>query len=359
MLLIFAPDNPLFNNVGIYVLMAVTMFLMLGFMFLMQWTRNQRRQDEREERRFQIEIERDKRETSKEDSGVSVVMNSAHDPALSSGTGSGGYIVVDMPENERPLFHDLLKGFEDYAKLKGYTIAFSIDATFDGRIAFKFTIKGGGVTVGPERVRKDFAEYVERLRSKDIDELEDLPVVTSIEEHNLLVTMLKNRIAFLKHSYQLSQNAIRYYEGLMANMRTFPALSAPSVVVHTGNMESQHYMDSRSYNATNSRNVAQGDSNMLMDNSIQIGNSFNERQERIEAVEDLIERLKAIEAKDRAVARIERELEKVRDELRDYPEPNESAIRKWLEFAKNAMTGSILGYEIMEAGRKLWELFGV
>jgi hypothetical protein len=60
-------------------------------------------------------------------------MKSEHQPG-SSGLGSGGYIVVDMPENEGPLFHDLLKGFEEFAKLKGYNIAFS-------------TIWGYGVTV--------------------------------------------------------------------------------------------------------------------------------------------------------------------------------------------------------------------
>jgi DNA-binding LacI/PurR family transcriptional regulator len=63
--------------------------------------------------------------------------------------GSGGYIVVEMPEEDRPLFHDLLKGFEDYAKLKGYQISFSIDSSSIGRIAFKFTVKNDGVVVGP------------------------------------------------------------------------------------------------------------------------------------------------------------------------------------------------------------------
>jgi hypothetical protein len=65
--------------------------------------------------------------------------------AASAGAGSGGYIVVDMPEKDRPFFHDLLKGFEDYAKLKGYDLSFSIDSSFEGRIAFKFTVKNDGV----------------------------------------------------------------------------------------------------------------------------------------------------------------------------------------------------------------------
>jgi hypothetical protein len=34
------------------------------------------------------------------------------------GFDANGYIIVDMPEDKQPLFHDLLKGFEEYAKLK-------------------------------------------------------------------------------------------------------------------------------------------------------------------------------------------------------------------------------------------------
>jgi hypothetical protein len=42
----------------------------------------------------------------------------------SAGTGTGGYIIVDLPEERRSLFHDLLKGFEEYARLKGYGVSF-------------------------------------------------------------------------------------------------------------------------------------------------------------------------------------------------------------------------------------------
>lgn len=51
----------------------------------------------------------------------------------------------------------------DYAKLKGYHIAFSVDASHDGRIAFKFTVKNDGFVVGPERVPQDFKEYFDHF----------------------------------------------------------------------------------------------------------------------------------------------------------------------------------------------------
>jgi hypothetical protein len=118
-------------------------------------------------------------------------------------------------------------------------------------------------------------------------------------------------------------------------------------------------MDSRNYNASNSSRLIQGDSNTYTDSSINIGRSFNERQERIAALDDVIAKLNAIEGKDEALTKAELNLAKVRDELADDPQPNESAIRRWMEGAKNAMTAGILGYETVEAARKLWELFGI
>jgi len=47
-----------------------------------------------------------------------------------------GYMVIDLPDNLRSVFHDLMKSFEDYAKLKGYDIAFSIDNTVSNKMAF-------------------------------------------------------------------------------------------------------------------------------------------------------------------------------------------------------------------------------
>jgi hypothetical protein len=344
----------------IVILTTIMMFAVVGFFFWMRERRRdmvlrreeQDRQHEHEQKRLDLEEKR----VAIEEHARYEASRQAEDQVLaqSSGAGSGGYIVVEMPEKERPLFHDLLKGFEDYAKLKGYHIAFSIDASHDGRIAFKFTVKNDGFVVGPERVRQDFKEYVEQVKNKDIDDLDGLPVITSLEEHNLLVTQLKNRISFLQHSYNLSQNAVKYYESLITNVRTFPALPAPTVVVQTGGT-----MDSRNYHATNSSRLIQGDANAYADSSVNIGNSFNERQERIKALDDVIEKIKASDAKDEPTIKAQRELGKVRDELTEYSEPDKSSVKKWLEYAKNMMSTAALGLEVTEAAKKLWELFGV
>jgi hypothetical protein len=271
-----------------------------------------------------------------------------------AGTGSGGYIVIEMPERDRPHFHDLLKGFEDYAKVKGYEISFSIDSSFEGRIAFKFTVKNDGVVVGSERVRKDFEEYVEKVREGKVEDLDDMPVVTTPAEHKLALSMLKSRVNFLQQRNKLAQSVNSFYENFFLYPRTFPALPAASVVVQTGGV-----MDSRNYNAVNSRRLIQGEGNVYEDSSVNIGSSFNDKQARIAALDDVITKLDSPDTQTESISKVRRELSKVRDELAEYAEPDKSSIQKWLEFAKNALVTATLGAEVIEAARKLFELFGI
>jgi hypothetical protein len=275
--------------------------------------------------------------------------------AASAGPGSGGYIVVDMPEQHRPLFHDLLKGFEDYAKLKGYAVAFSIDSSFEDRIGFKFTMKNDGFAVGAERVRRDFKEYMEQVHRGDVEGLDDLPVITSIKEHQLVVTMLKNRLMFIQHNYRLAENTIGYYERLISGATRFPALPANSVVVNVpgGNM------DSRSYNAVNSQRLIQGDSNAYEDASIHIGASFNERQERVVALDDVLGRLQRLESADVAVSKAIKGLSNAKDELTENPAPVKSSVARWLEYAKDGLKVAVLGADVNTAAQKLMALFGM
>jgi hypothetical protein len=346
-----------------FLLASVVVFLTLATYGLLLWMRERRRdaqmkthQLEREEARERTRLELEERRLEAEERAryEAAEREAERATAQNSGAGSGGYIVIEMPEKERPMFHDLLKGFEDYAKLKGYHIAFSIDSSHDNRIAFKFTVKSGGFVVGQERVRQDFKEYIDQVRTKDIDELDKMPVITNIEEHNYLVAVLKNRISFLQHSYKLAKTTATYYESLIMGMgaRSFPALPPSSVIVQTGGI-----LDSRNYSAVNSQRLIQGDRNTYSDSSVNIGQSFNERQTRVTALDDVIGKLK--DEKDESVQKARRELAKARDEIAEYPEPDRSSVRKWLEFAKNALGTAALSLEVTEAVKKLWELFGI
>jgi len=353
-------DQRLYQIILIFVVLG-TLALTGGLFFVISWRQDRRHELRIRERQLVMEQERLKdeekrREEQRQEESMRQYREDSRreEDALraAAGTGTGGFIIVDLPDDQRPFFHDLLKGFEEYAKLKGYDVSFSIDATLPNRVAFKFTLREDGIGVGPERVRRDFQEYIEKVRS-GADSFDDMPVVTSIEEHELLVTVLKNRISFLQHSYQLSQNAVNFYESLLAGARSFPVLPAPSVIVQTGGN-----MDSRSYNSKNSSRLIQGDANTLLDSSrtIDIGRSFNERRQRVDDLSALIDKLR--DASNPATEKAVLELEKAKDELSE-DSPNESAVARWLTKGRDVLKLANVGQEVIEAARQVLHGFAL
>lgn len=273
----------------------------------------------------------------------------------SSGPGSGGYIILDLPQDHIPVFNDLLKGFEEYAKLKGYEIRFSSDTTFPNQIAFKFTLGDEGINVSTQKVKKDLQEYIRKVQIGE--PLDDLPVVLPETEHHLLLTLMKNRINFLQHNYNLKKNAVEFYEQLIKNFVAHPAgiLPAPTVMVQTGGS-----MDSRSYKSIASSHVIQGDENKLDDSSIRIEKSFNNRQNQINNLSELIEILK----KESGEPKEDREkailnLEKVKDELSEEESPNPGFIKRWLSKAQSYLKTIELAKSTVEKAKELYDAFGL
>ena len=119
-------------------------------------------------------------------------------------------------------------------------------------------------------------------------------------------------------------------------------------------------MDSRNYKAVGSSRMIQGESNTYTDSSvnINIGQSFNERQARISALDDVLGKLGKEENQAEPVVKAQKELVKVRDEMADEAEPDQSSVAKWLGNAKRLLGTAALGYEVTEAVKKLFELFG-
>ena len=273
-----------------------------------------------------------------------------------AGPGSGGYIVLDLPNDKRPLFHDLLKGFEDYSRLKGYEVNFSIDATFKDKIAFKFTVAEDLVNIAPERVRRDFKEYIDKV--KNGDNFDDIPIVTSFEEHYMLVKVLKNRISFLEHSYNLKTNAIDYYEKLLLKLLTLPAMPSQNILVQTGGT-----MDFKNYNSINSNKVIQGDNNLLLGGSVTtsvtIGDSFNSIKTQIDKIDAFIYALKKDPQQNSSHEAIIKDVEKVKDELQDEVQPDSARVAKWLERAKHTLKLGSLGQEVVSAAKELFSAFGI
>jgi len=331
----------------------------LGVLFYFAWQRErhfdrQLRLNELDIQRSREKEEAERREKEKSDADYEKYVRekkSEEEKIRSqSGMGSGGYIVLDLPDAQRGLFHDLLKGFEEYARLKGYGVSFSVDTTFHDRIAFKFTLTDPDVVVGNDRVRKDLKEYLEKVSTGD--QLDDLPQIVSIEEHEILVATLRNRISFLQHSYNLAKNSVEFYEGLIRRANSQPFLPSPSVVVQTGGA-----YHAPSYSALNSPQAVLGIENHTK-NSIHIAVTYTERKEQIERLSDVLRMLvkePPNTERDEAI----RSFENVKEELEHVEQPEASRVSRWLERAKQAVQFGSLGYETVQAAKELFKVFGL
>jgi hypothetical protein len=278
---------------------------------------------------------------------------------MNFGRDSGGYIIINMADDRKSLFHDVLKGFEDYARLRGYRVEFSIDGSVPNEIAFRFTIPSDGIVVSTEQVRKDLREYIQRVNNGDT--LDDLPIVLSEIEHQTLLLSMRNRISFLHHNYQLQQNALRFYESLMLKL----AEKGDGIgYAPTFNVQGSGFMANKDQRAINSPQAAVGDHATVRDNifdqSIRIGDSADEKKRRVDEIAELIKLLDAHgdgpeEAKKNAV----KYLGKVEDEMKDEENPDKSRIGKWLEKAKEYMVMIENGSEIVKLAAKLFNTFGI
>lgn len=268
------------------------------------------------------------------------------------GINSGGYIILDLSEQEQSLFHDMLKGFEDYAKLKGYSISFSVDNSIVNKIAFKFTINEGGVSIGTNNVRKDIKEYIDKIKAGD--NLNDIPEIINPFEHGVVLTSLKNRISFLQHNYQLQQNAIEFYESFFKklNSTSLGINTQPSVFVQTGGVNQP-----QSYLANNSPNAIQGQNIQEIDNSIRIADSFNEKKNQIDNLQKLIRLIKDSELDNEKSKTIIRNLENVKDEITEEEKPDKKRIEKWLKKAKTYFDAAKFGKDVIEFGYVVFESF--
>lgn len=278
---------------------------------------------------------------------------------ISTGLDSGGYIIINLPDEHASLFHDLLKGFEEYARLKGYYIYFSVDKARPNTIAFKFTLGEAGISVSTDKVKKDLHEYIEKIKRGE--SLDDLPVILTPEEHELLLTTMKNRINFIQHTYQLQKNTAEFYEKLIKRLpEMLPHLLAqPNIYIQAGG-----HIDTRSYAAIKSEGVVQGNSSFIqdaeIDASVHIADSFNERKTQIEGLSKLIESLKANQLidqdkKEEAIVN----LSKVKDEMEEEKAPDVSRIGKWMRKARESLNFLKLGKELLEQAQTVFQLFGL
>ncbi len=271
----------------------------------------------------------------------------------SQGVDLGGYVTIDMPEDRKSLFHDLLKGFEDYASIKGYKVNISIDSSQEGKLSFKIVVNDFGVVGTRESVKKDLNEFIDKI--KNGEPLDDLHEVVGEVEHARLLMALKNRVVLLQSHYEVQKNINEYYKSFFLEIPTQSISHSQPIHIYNGEQQ----MDQRKYIAKNSANTIQGDNNSssIEGNDINIGSTFSEKNKRIEGLGELIELLKSstVENKENAL----RHLENTQEELTEEETPNESTIEKWLGKASKILKLADKGSELFSKAKQVYDDFGI
>jgi hypothetical protein len=333
-------------------MMTPVLIAMVSVFIALLYFRNQEknRREDLELRRQELEISRHSLKAP-ERSGSEDEQESTR----AATTGSGGYIVLDLPDDQKAMFQDVLKGFEEFARLKGYSISFSVDGSVTDKIAFKFTILDQGVTVSTRKVQDDLQEYLARVQRGD--DLDDMEVVIPDPQHAALILALKARISYLKQTYGWQKTGIEFYERILktADGRGSGILPAQTFYLQApgGTMTA----DSKSYTAINSERIVQGEANEV-DQSVHIAESFNEKKQQVDNLEQLIAALTTAhptptDASKKAIIN----LEKVKDEISNEAKPSGSSVKKWLESAKDAIKALALGKDALDLAKKTFDGF--
>jgi hypothetical protein len=327
-------------------LMALTVLMAGGMAFFYEW----RKSKEREFELRQLEM---KRQQYDSETHNKIVVNNE---TQSNNADLGGYVTIDIPEDKKPIFHDILKGFEEYAQLKGYKVSLSIDTGEPGKISFKIVVIEFGVTSTRKTINADLDEYIEEI--KNGAHLDDLPEVLNPLEHSRIIMALKNRITFLQQNYEIEKNIKEFYQGFFEKL-PIHGISHSSPVFNITN-GGKTDMDQRKYIANNTANVMQGDNhgNTLTSGEIMIGASFSEKKEQLQKLELLIEELRRGSDSGQSQGTI-RHLENVKEELEQSEKPDTAMIGKWLGKAGTILNVAEKGSALFEKAKGVFDSFGI
>jgi hypothetical protein len=322
----------------------IPLFLMMGAMiFYREWKRTQKENRKLKEQELMIQGE-----AARNTNANINIENSNETNDL------GGYVTIPMLEDKKSLFHDLLKGFEYYASLKGYKVSISIDTSISDSISFKIVVNDFGVTANRQSIKEDLNEYIESIQNGS--PLENLPEVLDPISHAKILAALKNRISFLQQNYQIEKNIREFYEEVFKKIPSQGVMHAqPIFNITNGATE----MDQRKYIAKDSPNAMLGDNhqNSLSNVSVNIGNSFAEKQDKVNGIEELINLIKqeSFEGDSKAL----RQLENVKEELVDESEPDKSLIEKCLTKAGAIISSAEKCSGLIDKAEGIFEGFGI
>ncbi len=334
-----------FNSVTPFMIFLAIVFF--AYFFLHEWRVSRRRDfDLRQE---EMKLSREKKYSPS--TNIVVDNNKNENPS-----DLGGYVIMDMPDERKSIFHDVLKGFEEFASIKGYHVSISIDSSIPDKIAFKFTLNDFGVSPSSAQVKKDLDEYIDKMKKGE--SIDDLPEVNEPVEHNRLVMALKNRVSFLQQNYEVQKNIKEFYEKFFRQLNIGAiSHSLPAIQINQGGID----MDQRKYIANNSAGVSQGDnqSNLIEAHDISIGDSFSERKDMILKLDELISVLRGSSDGDVNLTKAQRHLESVKDELEDEKEPDKGIVAKLLGKTKELLGIAKASGEVVTKAKEVFESFGI
>ena len=290
-----------------------TLVVLLYGAFLL---RRQRERDMFEREKWHTEVMMRQRELER-----AVAATTASDPSGHAGMSDpqespsyGGYVFFEMPDDYKSWFHDIVKGFEEFAKLKGYRVSIAVDTTPPGKVGLRFTILDQGVTVSTNTVRSDVDEYITRFRESET--FDDLPRIIDPVEHERLKAVLATRFAMVKNNAEMYKQQVEFYKQLAGfGAGSIGYLPAHATIIqnrieHVGsNVARDTYAADRSPGAA----VGKGNTALIEGSTITIDSTLDEIRAQVTGLNELVELVghSELQKKDDAV----RHLINAREEL--------------------------------------------
>ncbi len=275
--------------------------------------------------------------------------------------GNGGYVFIDVLDEYKGLFHDAIRGFEEFARLKGYRVSIAVDTTPPGKVGFKFTILNQGVTVSTETVRSDVDAYIAKFRKSESDALDDLPIIIDPVEHERLKAGLTARFTMVKNNAEMYKTLADFYRQFAFDMSRFGAGGVSYLPLGTNVINQIEYTGPRTsgdtFSAVESPGAAVGKGNTtaIEGSTITIGSTLTAKNEQVNGLSELLElvRQSGLENKDDAV----RQLTNAKEELADGDPPDAGLIARFLGKANHLLSLAEEGTELYEKASKVMQLF--
>ena len=265
------------------------------------------------------------------------------------------YIIIDLPEMYRGMFQDFLQGFEEFCKLKGYSVKFSVDNSVPDKFAFRVEVdEKSGLT--SEQFKKDFKEYSDKVRIGS--SFDNMPKVISEADYKRAVSKLNGRIKFLveqnknlKLKSDVTENILKQLDNI--NFKLNAQQQPPNVIVNFGSNTSMSPVQNLANNLTQGNNSPINDSSV----NIEISNSFNKRKEQVTKIDEIIKMLYAEKGNDEELSKLRTELSKIKIELEEKEQPDKSRISKALDKLYLGTEALVFAHHTVDAINWLLESF--